>query len=67
MFKFLKKAFSDMKRSAKAQHEEAKAMNHADTREALMQKKRNEQIAAASKRRADAKARIDAAKGNKDE
>lgn len=82
MFKFFKKAFSDMKRSAKAQHqvdkanfaaakaeskaqwEEAKAMSHADTREALMQKQRDEQIAAANQRRA-AEERINAAKGNK--
>ena len=77
---FLKNAFSDMKESAKAQHEvdkanmaavkaeskanwgEAKAMGKPETRKAVMQAKRDEEIAEANKREAVAKARIDALK-----
>ncbi len=77
---FFKKAFTDMKKSAKAQHEvdkanfaatkaesrasfeEAKAMGKAESREAMMQKERDEQIAAANARREEAEKRIDLAK-----
>ena len=77
---YLKNAFSDMKESAKAQHEvdkanmaavkaeskanweEAKAMGKPETRKAVMQAKRDEEIAEANKREAAAKARIDALK-----
>ena len=77
---FFKKAFGDMKESAKAQHEvdkanfaaakaeskaqfeEAKAMSKPDTRKKMMQAQRDEQIAAAQQRQADAQARIDATK-----
>ncbi len=81
MFEFLKKAFGDMKRSAKAQHEldkanfaaakaEAKATweeakMSPAAREKMMQKERDEQIALAQKRIEDAEARIDAAKNAK--
>ena len=83
MAEFLKKAFQDMKESAKAQHEvdkanmaavkaeskaqweEAKAMRDPEKRKALLQKERDEQIAAAKERTAEAQARIDFAKGNK--
>ncbi len=83
MAEFLKKAFQDMKESAKAQHEvdkanlaavkaeskanweEAKAMGKPETRKAMMQAERDEQIAEAKKRQEEAQARIDAAKGNK--
>ncbi|MBQ8358150.1 MAG: hypothetical protein IJX39_10170 [Clostridia bacterium] len=80
---FFKKAFGDMKKSAKAQHEvdkanfdavkaeskanweEAKAMGRPESREALMQRERDEAIAAANKRTAEAQERIDAAKNSK--
>ena len=81
MFEFFKKAFRDMKKSAKAQHEVDKAnFNAARTearatfeeakqtpaaRQAMMQEERDAQIAAANKRAADAKARIDAARNRK--
>ena len=81
MFAFFKKAFADMKESAKAQHEVDKANFNAAKaearatweeskllpagRQALMQKERDEQIAAANKRIAEAQARIDAAKNAK--
>ncbi len=73
---FFKNAFTDMKASAKAQHQvskaefnaakaessarhqEAKAMGHRDTRLALEQRRRDEQIAAANARTAEAEARI---------
>ena len=79
MAEFLKKAFQDMKESAKAQHEvdkaqfaatkaeskaqweEAKAMREPVKRKELMQRERDEQIAAANARKAEAQARIDAA------
>ena len=82
MTEFFKKAFQDMKESAKAQHEvdkanfaavkaeskanfeEAKAMGKPETRKAMMQAERDEQIAEAVKRQEEAQARIDAAKGN---
>ena len=80
MGNFLKKAFNDMKESAKAQHEvdkanmaatkvesraqweEAKAMGKPETRKKMMQAQRDEQIAAAQQRQAEAQARIDATK-----
>jgi len=76
----LGKAFSDMKKSAKAQHEvdkanmaatkaeskaqweEAKAMGNPEKRKVMMQAERDEQIAEAKTRQAEAEARIDAAK-----
>ena len=83
MGEFFKKAFQDMKESAKAQHEvdkanlaavkaeskanweEAKAMGKPETLKAMMQAERDEQIAAANKRKEEAEARISEAKGNK--
>ena len=81
MFQFFKKAFGDMKKNAKAQHEVDKAnFNAARTearatfveanqtpaaRQAMMQEERDAQIAAANKRAADAQARIDAARNRK--
>ncbi len=83
MFGFLKRAFGDMKESAKAQHqvdkanfkaartesraryEEAKAMGRRDTRLAMEAHERQEQIAAAERRTAEAQARIDAVKASK--
>ena len=55
---FFKKAFSDMKESTKAQWEEAKAMGKPETRKKVMQAQRDEQIAEANKRKAEAEARI---------
>ena len=81
MTEFLKKAFNDMKESAKAQHEvdkanfaaakaeskaqweEAKAMGKPETRKAMMQAQRDEQIKEAAQRKAEAEARIKAAQG----
>lgn len=77
---FLKKAFEDMKESAKAQHEVDKA-NFAAVKaeskaqweeakmspkamQAKMQKEREEQIAAANERIAAANARVNATKNN---
>ena len=81
MLAFFKKAFADMKKSAKAQHEVDKAKFNAVKaeskatweeaklspagRQALMQRERDEQIAEAKKREAEAQARIDAAKNAK--
>ena len=78
MGNFLKKAFEDMKSSAKAQHEVDKAQFEAVKaeskaqweeakmtpagRQALMQDERDKQIAAAKERTAAAEARIDLAK-----
>ena len=75
---FFKKAFGDMKDSAKAQHEVDKANMAAvkaeskaqweeakmspSQRQAKMQEERDAQIAAANERKAVADARIDAAK-----
>ena len=77
---YFKNAFSDMKESARAQHEvdkanwnatkaeskaqweEAKAMGKPETRKKVMQAQRDEQIAAAQQRQAEAQARIDATK-----
>ena len=78
MFEFFKNAFKDMEASAKAQHEVDKANFRAAKaeskatweeaklspkgRQALMQKERDEQIAAANKRTEEANARYEAAK-----
>lgn len=78
MSNFLKKAFADMKASAKAQHEVDKAQFEAAKaeskaqweeakmtpagRQALMQDQRDQQIAQAKERTAAAQARIDQAK-----
>ena len=50
------------KAESKAQWEEAKAMSKPSTHEKMMQAQRDEQIAAAQQRQADAQARIDATK-----
>lgn len=79
MSNFLKKAFQDMKDSAKAQHEVDKAQFEAVKaeskaqweeakmtpagRQAMMQEEREAQIAAAKERTEAAQARINAAKG----
>ena len=81
--KFFQKAFSDMKESAKAQHEvdkanlaavkaeskaqweEAKATGKPENIKSKIQSEREAQIAAATKRQEDAKARIKAAKSEK--
>ncbi len=81
MANFFKKAFQDMKDSAKAQHEVDKANFEAvkaeskaqweeakmtpAQRQAMTQKERDEQIAEAKARTAAAQQRIDAAKNNK--
>lgn len=57
--------FAAAKAESKAQWEEAKAMGKPATCKAMMQAERDEQIAAAKERQAEAQARIDAAKGNK--
>lgn len=80
MFEFFKKAFSDMKKSAKAQHEvdkanfaAAKAEAKANFEEAKMfpsrrmekmQSEREDAIKAANERRIAAEARIENAKSN---
>lgn len=81
MSEFLKKAFKDMKESAKAQHEvdkanfaaakaeskaqweEAKAMGKPETRQAILQAQRDEQMEAANQRKAEAEERIRKAQG----
>jgi len=81
LISFFKKAFSDMKESAKAQHEVDKANWNAakaeskatweeakmspKARQAKMQAEREAQIAAAKQREAEAKAQIAAAKSDK--
>ena len=50
------------KAESKAQWEEAKAMGQPETRKKVMQSQRDEQIAAAQQRQAEAQARIDATK-----
>ena len=50
------------KAESKAQWEEGKAMSKPATRKKMMQAQRDEQIAEANKRKAEAEARIDAAK-----
>lgn len=78
---FFKNAFRDMKESTKAQHEVDKANFNAvkaeskaqweeakmspKARQEMMQKERDEQIAAANKRQAEAEARIEAAKNSR--
>jgi hypothetical protein len=64
---FFKKAFGDMKESTKAQHEVDKAnweeaKMSPSQRQAKMQAQRDEQIAAAQQRQAEAQAHIDATK-----
>ena len=54
-----------VKAESKAQWEEAKAMGKPATRKAMLQAERDEQIAAAEKRRAEAQERIDAVKDDK--
>lgn len=56
--------FAAVKAESKAQWEEAKAMGKPETRKKMMQAERDEQIAAAKERQAEAQSRIDAAKGN---
>ena len=53
------------KAESKAQWEEAKAMGKPETRKKVMQAQRDEQIAEANKRKAEAEARIAAVGGNK--
>ncbi len=53
------------KAESHAQYEEAKAMGDPKRRKAVMQAKRDEQIAEANARKAEAEARIDAVNGNK--
>lgn len=55
-----------VKAESKANWEEAKAMGKPETRKAMMQKERDEQISAANARTAAAQERIDFAKGKKD-
>ena len=78
---FFKNAFSDMKENTKAQHEVDKANFNAvkaeskaqweeakmspKARQEMMQKDRDEQIAAANKRQAEAEARIEVAKNSR--
>lgn len=78
---FFKNAFRDMKENTKAQHEVDKANFNAvkaeskaqweeakmspKARQEMMQKERDEQIAAANKRQAEAEARIEAAKNSR--
>lgn len=57
--------FAAVKAESKANFAEAKAMGNPETHKAAMQAARDEQIAEANKRKAEAEARIDAAKGNK--
>ncbi|MBE6807178.1 MAG: hypothetical protein E7527_04105 [Ruminococcaceae bacterium] len=54
--------FAAAKAESKAQWEEAKATGDPKRRQAVMQKQRDEQIAAANERKAAAEARIDAVK-----
>ena len=54
--------FEAVKAESKANWEEAKAMSKPETRKAMMQKERDEQIAAAKERTAAAQKRIDATK-----
>lgn len=54
-----------VKAESKANWEEAKAMGKPETRKAMMQAERDEQIKKANERKEAAEARINAAKGNK--
>ena len=56
--------FAAAKAGSKAQWEEAKAMGNPETRKAMMQAQRDEQIAAAKARSAEAQARIVAVKND---
>lgn len=60
-----KAQFEAIKAESRANWEEAKAMGKPETRKAMMQKERDELIAAAKARTAEAQGRIDAAKGDK--
>ena len=60
-----KAQFEAVKAESKAQIEEARAMRNPAKRKAMLQAARDEQIAAAKARTAEAQTRIDAAKGNK--
>lgn len=53
-----------VKAESKAQWEEVRAMGRAKTRKAVMQAKRDAQIAEAKRRQADAEARLKAVKEN---
>lgn len=57
--------FAAVKAESRANWEEAKAMGDPAKHKAMMQAERDEQIADAKKRQAEAAARIDAAKGKK--
>lgn len=57
--------FEAVKTESKAQFAEAKAMRDPAKRQAMMQAERDEQIAAAKARTAEAQARIDAVTGDK--
>ena len=57
--------FAAAKAESKARWEEAKSMGNPEARKAMIQAERDEQIAAAKARQAEAQARIDAVKGNK--
>lgn len=54
--------FAAVKAESKARIEEARAMGRPETRKAAMQAERDEKIAAANERQAQAQARTDAAK-----
>ena len=56
--------FAAVKAESKANWEEAQAMGNPKKRKAMMQAERDEQIAEANKKKAEAEARINAAKGN---
>ncbi len=57
--------FAAAKAESKANWEEAKAMGKPETRKAMMQTVRDEQIAEANKRKNEAQTRANAAKGNR--
>lgn len=57
--------FAAVKAESKARFEEARAMGSPETRKAAMQAERDEKIASARERQAQAQARIDAAKDKK--
>ena len=55
--------FAAVKAESKANWEEAKAMGDPERRKAVLQAERDEQIAAAKERQAEAQARIDSVNG----
>lgn len=57
-----KAQFAAVRAESKANFEEARAMGKPETRKAMMQQERDEQIAAANERLTEAQARIDAVK-----